>query len=939
MSRIFLCVFFLFLAACGGGSSTSDNSGAEPIADVDIPVVGDDVGDDNDTTEDTVDEPGDSEQADGDGLADDPNSNNDSDYLISDAVLSADEFSKRVVSEGFDISGAVTPGDSGYQSSNPAIAMVSDNGWVEILQPGEVTISSVASDTTNTTSTTKALPSNSKTLSSHPSSTSVEIIAKDNHFFFKTWVGEDDTILDFNDSLYGLTVFIGAGQNCNPITEENCETLNGQIISEANIVDQNSTLSDPGYQHFTFGNNQAASAFISAEKFEVRSGEATVVFNDKLYLVGGYTTGDVNNLREYKNDVWMSEDGDEWFEISESAEFSERAGHQLVVHEDRLWLIGGATGGTLYDDVWTSSDGKTWSQVTQQNAFSERSYFELFSLNGELFIAGGYADEGEQLNDLWRSSDGASWSKVSEFSFAQANNTPVVVVGDSPSQTAYLFGDQSYRTSDGQNWQQIDDETIFAGFDNREAAFINNEFWLFTYTFEYFGTNYGSKNISRVYKSGDGEDWQKVVGGIYLGNLVAREAQPLAFKNRLYIVGGRAEILEYTNEVWSTTDASLWIEHTSGGFYGPRYGHAMTSHDGKLFSTGGVASENISVAEPYKSDVWSSDDGLNWTLVAEGHPTFRPRSGHALVSADDKLCYVGGHGRRVWGTASGYRSPYTVQDPDPAGSVLHVILFQIYGVFGDVACSIDGGEVWHEVVPSTDDYFDEREGFASIYFNNKLWIIGGNFNSTYFSDVWATENIDDWEDGLDRYTYGAYFTEFSEVVDEAAFGPRTGHAVTIHNDELYLSAGKNSDGFYLDDLWKSSDGENWTLVNANMGDMHKRAYHQMISFDNKLWVIAGRANYHETLVFEDTTVYEANDIWVSEDDGITWIEVTEHASFEQRQNFQAVAHDNAIFITGGTGGDGYVTVQGKDSILNDVWKSEDGYNWRAGFYKELRLGE
>ena len=126
-------------------------------------------------------------------------------------------------------------------------------------------------------------------------------------------------------------------------------------------------------------------------------------------------------------------------------------------------------------------------------------------------------------------------------------------------------------------------------------------------------------------------------------------------------------------------------------------------------------------------------------------------------------------------------------------------------------------------------------------------------------------------------------------------------------------------------------------MNDDMGDMDKRAYHQMVSFDDKLWIIAGRANYHETLVYEETTIYEANDIWVSEDNGITWQMVVENAPFEQRQNFQAVAHNDSLYISGGTGGDGYVTVQGKDSILNDVWRSEDGINWRTGLFKKLAL--
>lgn len=914
-------LLLMLLAACGGVGTGADE-GDPSVEFVDGSNDSDDAGDSEDT-DDSADV--DNSEDSGDTL--DEDTSEDSGNPISDTVLTAEEYSKRIVNERFDITGAFPSANTIYQSSDESIATVDANGWVEILATGEVTITSSAPNEVSGSSLPKTQSSNS-----------IDLIVKERDFHVKSWVGENDTLLNFNETLFGLTLFTGGGLYCDPFSGENCDTLTSEIISDGDIVDTFSNLNNPGSHQFTFGNNQAASATLSAEKFEVRSGEATIAFDDKLFLVGGYTTGDVNNPREYKNDVWFSRNGDEWFEIAETAEFSPRSGHQLIVHDDRLWLMGGSNGGNMYNDVWVSDDGESWTSVAQSDAFGARTEFELFTLNNVLYISGGYTTSGEQLSDLWRSSDGSNWSAVPNFSLAEASNSPVVVLGEENSQTAYLLGDSIYSSTDGSTWNEMNDAPIFSGFDNREAVYFNDEIWLFAYTFEYFGSR-GSKNISRVFKSSDGLDWSLVHGGIYLGNLIAREAKPISFKDRLYIVGGRAEILEYTNEVWSTVDTELWVEHTNGGFYGPRHSHAMTSHNGLLYSTGGVASDNTSVATPYKSDVWTSEDGLNWQLVENEHPTFRARGGHTLLSVSDKLCYVGGIGRLIWGTASGYRDGYTVDNPDPAGSVLHVILFERYGVFGDIACSIDGGKVWHEVVPSTDSYYDERSGAASIYFNNKLWVIGGNFNATYFADVWSTADVSDWDEQLDRFTYGAYFTEFTEATNSAAFGPRTGHAVTVHNGELYLSAGKDENGFYLDDLWKTSDGTNWTLVNADMGDMDKRAYHQMVSFDNKLWIIAGRANYHETLVFEDTTVYEANDIWVSEDNGVTWTEVAEHASFEQRQDFQAVVHNDSLFVAGGTGGDGYVTLQGKDSILNDIWRTEDGINWRAGFYKELELSE
>jgi hypothetical protein len=827
-----------------------------------------------------------------------------------------DKSEKLIVGESYNLSEQLTYTADTYSSSDSNIASVSEEGNLSIHKAGVVQITAKNSSSSETTI--------------------FEIFSKASDFHFKSWVGENDSLIDFNDSLLGLTFIRSTEEDCQPILLINCGSYDSSIIDGTEVSDNITTIDNPGFYNFTFGQNTAATSMLSAEKFEVRSGEATIVFNNQLYLIGGYTTGDVQIAREYKSDVWVSKDGDEWLEINEAAQFSPRSGHQLIVRDKKLWLIGGSNGANIHSDVWVSENGKDWTEINQDTPFSMRTHFEAFTLNNELFIAGGYTTHGEKLNDLWRSTDGVNWSSVTNFSLAEASNSPFVVIGDIGSQTAYLLGDKIYSSTNGTQWIEIDDVPITTGFTNREAALINGEIWLFTYTFEYFGSR-GHKNISRVYKSKDALTWEFVKGGIYLGNLIAREAKPIEFKDRLFIVGGRAEVIEYTNEVWSTTDGNLWIEHTLGGFYGPRHSHAMVSHNGMLYSTGGVSSENISTATPYKADVWQSEDGLSWDLVQDQHAKFRARSGHNLISIGDKLCYIGGYGRKAFGTASGYRDPFTGLNPDPAGSVLHVILFEVYGVLGDIACSTDDGIVWKEVVPSTDDYFKARKGFSAVNFKDKIWIIGGKINGNYYNDVWSTEAIEQWDDRPDLGTYGAYFTEFSQVSAQAAFSARTGHATTVHNDELYLSAGKDAEGFYLDDLWKSSDGVTWTLVNDDMGDMDKRAYHQMVSFDDKLWIIAGRANYHETLVYEETTIYEANDIWVSEDNGITWQMVVENAPFEQRQNFQAVAHNDSLYISGGTGGDGYVTVQGKDSILNDVWRSEDGINWRTGLFKKLAL--
>jgi|GEM_PF-2113650 len=823
------------------------------------------------------------------------------------------EHAKRVVNETLNIQELVPLSSGAIESSDPNIAQVDEEGNILFVAPGlvEVTVLDVAAG---------ALPGGS---AADDGTATIKFLVMEPEITVNSWVGENDTLSSFATSAFGLNFVRTTDSGCDFLNPEACADVESDIVTADAIQDNVTTLGQPGFYGYTFGRNVATQSILSAERFEVRSGEAKIVFKDKLFVVGGWTTGDVQNPREYRADVWVSDNGGEWVEMVEEAEFPARLGHQLVVHDDKLWLMGGLTGPTDYNDVWVSEDGLRWSQVAQTSSYPERSAFQAFSLNGALYIAGGFDGDGTKLSDLWRSEDGSSWTLVDDEFPILGNDSPVVVLGQPGAQKAYLLGDAVLSSEDGLTWNEELESSPFTGLSNRTATVLNGKIWLFSYTFEFLSPTYGSKNLSRVYSSDDGVTWTEPVGGIFLGNLIARDCAPLAYKNKLFMVGGRAEILEYTNEVWSSPDGELWTEHSLGGFYGPRYSHAMTSFKGKLYSLGGISSQNFGIETPYSSDVWSSADGLNWQQVNAEAP-FPKRGGHKVVNlGDERMCFLGGYGRRAFATGRN-------------GNLVIAVLFELIGVMRDGWCTTDG-ETWYELVPSTDDYFDARQEFAAVYFNDRLWVIGGSFNSTYFADVWQTNPSSEWVAEPERGTYGAELAEFSRVTPFAPFGFRTGHAVAVHNGELYLSAGRNHRGEYLDDLWKTSDGLVWTLVNSDIETMDKRMYHKMVSFADKLWIIAGRASFHETIFDEDTTIYEANDIWVSEDDGETWTEVAEHASFEQRQNFQAVVHNNSLFIAGGFGGDGYVSVQGKDSILNDVWRSENGIDWRAGFSKTMTL--
>lgn len=140
-----------------------------------------------------------------------------------------------------------------------------------------------------------------------------------------------------------------------------------------------------------------------------------VVFKGKMWLLGGtedYYFGDDKSL---KNDVWYSADGKEWTRATEHAGWSPRAYHQAVVHDGKMWVMGGGNYTPKYhakNDVWYSEDGITWKEATAAAPWHERLWFSAVVYRDRMWVLGGWS-KGPDRNwgDVWYSQDGKTWTE------------------------------------------------------------------------------------------------------------------------------------------------------------------------------------------------------------------------------------------------------------------------------------------------------------------------------------------------------------------------------------------------------------------------------------------------------------------------------------------------------------------------------------------------
>ena len=200
-----------------------------------------------------------------------------------------------------------------------------------------------------------------------------------------------------------------------------------------------------------------------------------------------------------------------------------------------------------------------------------------------------------------------------------------------------------------------------------------------------------------------------------------------------------------------------WKLVTAEAPFAKRDAHNVVVFKEKLWIFGGVGGVAPDYTKNY-SDVWSSEDGINWTLVTE-HANWLPRKGFGSVVFDNKMWVFGG--------------------------------VAIYGVVNDVWSSEDGIN-WTLVTEHASWY--ERYDLAVELFLGKMWLSGGILPGEMGAkEVWYSENGFDWR----------------KADKEIMWPGRHGHCFISYNNYLWVIGGWSGYGHGYNDVWYSKDGLTW----------------------------------------------------------------------------------------------------------------------------------
>lgn len=306
-----------------------------------------------------------------------------------------------------------------------------------------------------------------------------------------------------------------------------------------------------------------------AAPFAPRDGAGALVFNGRMWLIGGWNPTDKANFpRICSNDVWSSRDGAEWrmekpntfgkecFDPEQDWEGRHTAGY--VVFNDKMWIVGGdANQGHYQYDVWASENGGTWDHVNKGRdaPWGPRVLHYTLTFKDRIWIMGGQAlphfARMEELfyDDVWSSPDGINWERIlpnkpywpqrGMIGGSVVFKDRMWILGggtyDTPKRPKRIFYNDVWSSPDGVNWERHTDRAPWSPRQYHDVAVFDGKMWALE--------GYDGANRNDVWYSSDGAEWHEVPNTPWKPR---HAASVFSHNNALWMVAGN----NMESDVW-----------------------------------------------------------------------------------------------------------------------------------------------------------------------------------------------------------------------------------------------------------------------------------------------------------------------------------------------------------------------------------------------------
>ncbi|HET9869996.1 MAG TPA: hypothetical protein VFR02_05820, partial [bacterium] len=605
--------------------------------------------------------------------------------------------------------------------------------------------------------------------------------------------------------------------------------------------------------------------------FPGKGGLRSLWFNNRLWALGGYYSN--GSIFQLDNSVWSSPDGVQWAQESPKASFPGRADFGAVVFDPstgsnnsgRMWVLGGLGLTDSLNDVWSSTDGVHWLQVAATTPWSPRWGLTATVFQGQIWVIGGVDEGNNALSDAWHSPDGVNWTQAPAPPFAARGGHQTLVYGGQ----LWVLGGQGtgarslndvWSSPDGTTWTE---QTSAAEWPAREffcAQVLDGQMVVASGE-----TNDGRflADLGDVFHSGDGIHWTRSTYEAPFG--VRSQAACASDGSRIWILGGEtpASSKNLLSDVWYSNGPGIpsptptptptpdelgqWTRVNPDAGFIPRDNPALASFNGRLWMAGGTNDFIGPVG-----DVWSSADGVNWSLAAQ-ESIFEEQDDPILLSLNGKLWALNmvdwsTNSQAVYSSPDGINwtettqaAPYGApQEAYSFGGKLWIVDYtqNLQAGTSRVYSSADGAN-WAMVGTTPGG---GRQGAAYTVFNGKMWIFGGTNpqnNTTYYEVLNSTDGA-----------------TWNEVSNQTPMTILRDYDVVATSDRIYLI---RKDG---GDQWSTPDGIHWTQV-AGPPAFAPRSNFSTTAYNQRFWILGGG----------DTNGDQSSDIWTApgNDSGLsTW---------------------------------------------------------------------
>jgi len=306
-----------------------------------------------------------------------------------------------------------------------------------------------------------------------------------------------------------------------------------------------------------------------------------------------------------------------------------------------------------------------WVQETPNAAWQARDSQGELVYKNQLWIFGGWFNSQEAPpRDVWSSSDGKSW-------IMQTNSAP------------WIHSDLSM-----------------------SITFKNKMYMMGGW---YNGRLKGHSASNKVWTSKNGTNWKLETNQAAWSPRIASAL--VEFKGKLWLMGGTenyyfGDQASLKNDVWYSSNGRDWKLATADAGWSPRAYHQAAVLNGKIYVFGGG---NYVPEYHAKNDVWSSEDGIHWTLMTNAAPWHERLWFSSVVYRE-----------RIWVMAGWSNNPYKNHS--------------------DVWSSKDG-TTWEEF--KSENVWKGRHEQSAFIFQDKIWIAGG-MTPPLVNDVWSLKLPVDW---------------------------------------------------------------------------------------------------------------------------------------------------------------------------------------------------